>query len=201
MSFTKSLAIKLCRLSEKCYSCLTYKTGTDGFLLEVQGNTQYLAFPGSYELKDWITDTEFIKVNRKDMGSLHNGFSDAWGLLKDEVVKRLDKNKKLILTGHSYGGAIATIAALSLHNKGFKIDALYTYGSPRVGNLEWKKYFEKSGIKHYRIKNGKDFVTTIPKILFFHVGEEIILNPRSWFVPFSFLDHKIENYLENLEKI
>lgn len=203
MAFSKSLALKLCNLSLKSYtdSALTYKNGDNGFLLEVEGDTQYLAFPGSYQFMDWVTDTEFIKAKRENMGSLHGGFADTWDLLKHEVMNRLDRRKKLILTGHSLGGAVATIAALSLFNEGFEINCLYTYGSPRVGNAEWKTNFDKSGIVYYRIKNGDDFVTTVPKVFFEHVGQEIKIGKKKWFVLFSLFDHKMENYLASLEKL
>ncbi|PHH63252.1 hypothetical protein CDD82_1909 [Ophiocordyceps australis] len=40
---------------------------------------------------------------------------------------------RIVFTGHSYGGAVATIAAAHYRAYGHIVD-LYTYGSPRVGN-------------------------------------------------------------------
>lgn len=201
--FDKDLAAKICRLSEKCYSCMTYKTGNDGFLLETEDDSQFLLFPGSYELSDWIHDFEVVKVHRDDMGDIHLGFAKTWDLLKDEVVKRLDKTKKLYVGGHSLGGAVACVAALSLYNKGFKIESVHTYGQPRVGNYEWKKKFVKSKIQLYRFRNGDDIVSTIPKLFYWHVGEEVHINRRGFFswLHDNFTDHLITNYIKFVEAL
>ncbi|MCP4020862.1 MAG: lipase family protein, partial [Desulfobacteraceae bacterium] len=80
----------------------------------------------------------------------------------------LDKDefqaKPLFISGHSLGGALATIAAKELYHKG-GIAACYTFGSPRVGDAEWI-----SSIKtpFYRLVNAADCVTMLPP------GDEII---------------------------
>jgi triacylglycerol lipase len=202
MSFNKTLALELVRCAEKSYVRMTYSQGNDGFLLEtdLDGN-QMLAFPGSLEIMDWIEDAEFVKVKRDGMGWIHNGFADMWDRLKIQVEMKLDRTKPLYIVGHSLGGAVATVAALALHNKGFKIDGLYTVGSPRVGNSEWKKKFNESGIEYHRIVNGDDIVTTVPKLFYYHVGNEVKINKRGFFswAHNKFLDHKMENYLSSLE--
>lgn len=43
----------------------------------------------------------------------------------------------LRIVGHSLGGALATHAAISLNNQGVSVDQLYTYGSPRVGDVKF----------------------------------------------------------------
>ena len=89
------------------------------------------------------------------------------------------------------------------YNKGFKIDALYTFGSPRVGDSKFEKNFGKSGIQYFRVKNGNDSVTENPDWGFYHVGKEIHINRRSWFSWFHTrpLDHKISNYIKSLEQM
>lgn len=68
------------------------------------------------------------------------------------------KEKPLFITGHSLGGALATIAAKKLTHKG-GIASCYTFGSPRVGNVDWAV-----GIKTpvYRVVNAVDPVTMMP---------------------------------------
>lgn len=204
MAFNKKFAINMISYAKKSYETLTYSKGSDGFLLEIdhEGN-QILSFPGSLEIMDWIQDVDFVKVKRDGMGYLHNGFVDVWDKLKRQVQIRLNKSEPLFIVGHSLGGAVATIAALALHNKGFKIDAIYTFGSPRVGNSEWKKKFNESGIEYHRIVNGDDIVTSVPKLFYYHVGNEVRINKRGFFswTHNKILDHKIENYLSNLEKL
>ncbi len=203
MSFSKDLAIKIARLSLHSYFEKTYEYKNKSFLIHEEKDAQYLLFAGSYEIEDWMENAEFIKVKRDGLGWIHNGFQDAWDDLKKEVMKSINPIKKLYIGGHSLGGAEASIAALYLKNKGYKIEAVYTYGSPRVGNSDWKKNFSKSGIEYYRIVNGNDIVSSVPKIFFYHVGKEIHINRRPFFSWFHnrFLDHKIENYIDNLYKL
>ena len=59
---------------------------------------------------------------------------------------------------------MATIVAARLDNANFKIDGLYTYGSPRVGNESFKNSLD---ITHYRFVNNSDDVTKMP---FYHWG-------------------------------
>jgi hypothetical protein len=41
----------------------------------------------------------------------------------------------VVVTGHSLGGALATIAAYELSLAGYLVRGVFTFGSPRVGNL------------------------------------------------------------------
>lgn len=42
-------------------------------------------------------------------------------------------HKKIYITGHSLGGALALFAAVEL-SLNYTVTAVYTYGQPRVGN-------------------------------------------------------------------
>lgn len=203
MAFSKELALKLVHLSLDSYFQFTYKKDNKSFLLYEEKDSQYLLFAGSYDIKDWMENTEFVKVERDGMGWLHNGFADYFDELKKEIIQRINPGKKLYIGGHSLGGAISCICALYLHNKGFKIESVYTFGMPRTGNKEWKNRFKDSKIEHYRIVNAKDIVTTVPKLFYWHLDKEIHINRKGFFTWFhdSFLDHKLENYIENIRKM
>lgn len=201
MSYDKKLSLKLSKFADKSYGYLTFSVKNDGFLFEEdsEGN-QLLSFPGSDQTGDWISDFKFFKVKREGLGEIHDGFADCWDSLKNEVIKRIDKNKPLYITGHSYGAGIALIASVSLYNQGFKPTSVYTFGTPRVGNKDWKRVFDKTGIELYRIKNGNDMVCNIPKLFYYHVGQEVQINKRSWFswLHSKFTDHLMSNYIDNL---
>ena len=77
----------------------------------------------------------------------------------DDVSKWLREQKRedVFFTGHSLGGALATLAAsrwntITTH--------LYTYGSPRVGGRKFVKSFLSSN--RYRFRNNNDIVTRVP---------------------------------------
>lgn len=72
------------------------------------------------------------------------------------------------VTGHSLGGAIAVHAALDLVSINLKVDTLYTYGAPRVGDKKFSEWFDSfSKINYrYRITHARDPVPHLPPIDF-----------------------------------
>lgn len=104
-------------------------------------------------------------------------------------------------TGHSLGGALATISALhiaqlpnlrdsKIKNKIF----LYTFASPRVGNDTFAKECNQS-IQIYRITNSEDIVPRVPPGTFKIMGSEMPPNPTiiAFRKALSFLTNGITN--------
>ena len=127
-----------------------------------------LAFRGTEtnSIKDIKTDlkTKLIhhKTNSQTKGKVHAGFSKAFEQIAADIQKNLAKKKyqekSLFITGHSLGGALATVAIKRLtHEAG--ISACYTFGSPRIANKNWIV-----GIKTpiYRLVNAADPVPMLP---------------------------------------
>jgi hypothetical protein len=90
----------------------------------------------------------------------------------------------LFVTGHSLGGAIATLTAyhaVSYHPHIF----LYTFGSPRVVNrLLSKKINHKLKGRAYRCVYGDDIVPRVPPLLnYTHVQELVYFDPFQGRVP------------------
>ncbi|GLC64672.1 hypothetical protein PLESTF_000190900 [Pleodorina starrii] len=84
------------------------------------------------------------------------------------------------VTGHSLGGALATLGAyeLALHKKSIQIKnlTLHTFGSPRVGNDKFKESFDHLLAAAWRFTNPWDIVPTIPPQRWFsysHVGQAV----------------------------
>jgi hypothetical protein len=70
----------------------------------------------------------------------------------------------LVLTGHSLGAAVATIAAAYLRGNGYPCD-LYTYGSPRVGNGIFADFVSGQAGVTARITHYNDVVPRLPPLL------------------------------------
>lgn len=115
-------------------------------------------------LKDWEIDATIPLVKDAQGGFVHRGFKesldDMWLLLKSRLDRlRSEKpDRGFWFTGHSLGAALATLAA---HRYG-NARALYTFGSPLVGDSGFKAAFDQNGISTYRFVNHSDIVTRAP---------------------------------------
>ena len=102
--------------------------------------------------------------------AVHPGFATAWKEVAEDVLAALEsaaalhESYAIIVTGHSLGGAVATIAAGHLRRDGFDID-LYTYGSPRVGNLAFATFITNQAGAEYRVTHADDPVPRVPPML------------------------------------
>jgi hypothetical protein len=70
-------------------------------------------------------------------------------------------DQKVIVCGHSLGGAIATLLAEALRRDTKKYDVLlYTYGSPRAGDADFVK--GAAELAHHRMVNNNDPIPSVP---------------------------------------
>ena len=139
------------------------RSGTQAILVS---NDRFiaLAFRGTEatSMEDIKTDLRAKTTQCETGGKIHIGFQEAFETVAEDIQEKINETqfleKPLFITGHSLGGALATIAAKKLsHNGG--IAACYTFGSPRVGDDDWI-----SDIKTplYRLVNAADPVTLLP---------------------------------------
>ena len=119
-----------------------------------------VAFRGTEpkEMSDVKADLLAFKRKSKTEGRVHMGFKLELRKLWPDIEALLQRNKqkKVWITGHSLGGAMATLCASRLEEKE---PSLYTYGSPRVGGQE---FCDGMDVKHWRFVNNNDIVTKVP---------------------------------------
>ena len=139
---------------------------------EIRRRRDESGFPFHNIIADFKTDIHVILTDWDQDRMVHGGFKNAleevWekkGLI--EYIKSKDTaNRTLWFTGHSLGAALATLAADRYDGK---VQGLYTFGSPCVGNIDFAKYFL---ISAYRFVNNNDIVTHLPPLnRYEHVGE------------------------------
>jgi hypothetical protein len=114
-----------------------------------------------YNQSDLRTDGHFFFQAAKAGGRVHSGFADAFAQISeclDAILALRTPNQKLWLTGHSLGGALATLAAAHIGSEA--IHGLYTFGSPRVGDSAFTAVLPKRG--HHRFVHRDDWVPQIP---------------------------------------
>jgi len=146
-----------------------------------------LVFRGTLGLKDVITDAEFLPDAWQFGGNVHGGFKEAFGAVWDNVKNGLlSLNVPVFFTGHSLGAALATLAASQCRKDPALAKcgpaALYTFGSPRVGDQKFGATL--NGLFHCRVVNNKDLVPTMPPVLpvegvtFRHTGQLHLIEPN-----------------------
>lgn len=136
-----------------------------------------IAFRGTENLTDWMTNMKLLKAAWK-VGTVHAGFYQSLESLWPEAIGRLESlrtnNQPIWITGHSLGGALATLAGATLDQQmpEYEIAGIYTFGQPRVGDQIFAQSLDK-GMKErfFRAVNNNDVVPRIPSMKFSHVGK------------------------------
>lgn len=133
-----------------------------------------VAWRGSSSIKNWLTNLKFLHTDVPYCAGCkaHSGFLESFVAERDNIVKAIAgiranndyKDYKLVLTGHSLGGAIASIAAAHFRY-GAKAENphLYTYGAPKIGNQAFASFVSAAGKgDNYFVTNLNDPVPMIP---------------------------------------
>ena len=114
------------------------------------------------EVSDIKADLNAIqKQGFHNKGDVHAGFQGEINKVWDDLISTiLDiQDRNIYITGHSLGGAMATICAKRFQEQKIEPQSLYTYGSPRVGDKRWVKTLQ---VPHYRFQNNNDVVCKVP---------------------------------------
>ena len=148
-----------------------------------------LVFRGTAHLNNWLTNIQSLPREWDGGGYVHSGFAEVlgeiWEQLAPELAAIAAAGRRLFITGHSLGAALATLALCKLRrsHRGVRAEA-YTFGSPRVGNTDFSRSLE--GAKLFRVVNNEDLVTRLPlpftpsrRLSFLHAGDGYFLDASS----------------------
>ncbi|MGL4315623.1 MAG: lipase family protein [Pseudomonas sp.] len=120
---------------------------------------------GTQELcPDLLRDIDAAQVPYAEgVGQAHQGFYDAFLAVKSFVTPYLDtfySGQKIVVCGHSLGGAIALLLAEWIRRE-FEYELLlYTYGAPRAGDQAFVE--GAAALVHHRIVNHNDPIPSVP---------------------------------------
>jgi hypothetical protein len=147
--------------------------GSHGFLaIDNAAKLAVLSFRGTdaSDPTDLMDDLNAIPETWIGEGRVHSGFAGALAEIWEPVRIALQGlvGMKLLFTGHSLGAAMATLAS-SLQLPA----ALYTFGSPRVGNAEFVAALQQKKLDSHRYVDCCDIVARVPPeglLGYVHIG-------------------------------
>jgi triacylglycerol lipase len=223
-------------LNEQPFLIDQKKTDTQGAILP-DGAGITIVFRGSESSFDWdtnfatrqeraefeqqiiqeaIIDTEdkekiYPYEGASSSGALmHRGFVTAYFSVRDEIhnyIRSRDLSSATV-TGHSLGGALATLCAVDIQynfSKKVPLIELYTFGAPKAGNDGFRNSFNERVPNSYRFVNGMDLVAELPRWWqgYRHVDKEFRIGQRFSlnFLSARFQDHAIARYIEVLKSM
>ncbi|KAD4888157.1 hypothetical protein R6Q59_034750 [Mikania micrantha] len=158
--------------------------------------------------KDWSSDVDLSWYELHGIGKAHAGFLKALGLqssqgwpndiqadkqkpyayyvIRQKLKERLENNPnaKFLVTGHSLGAALSILfpAVLAYHKETdllSKLEGVYTFGQPRVGDHKFGEYMKEvlvtHGMRYHRFVYCNDLVPRVPfdssDVYFKHFGD------------------------------
>ncbi len=120
-------------------------------------------------LLDWVNDGEADLVNAHyTVGQVHQGFDKSLDVLWDDVLAVVEAQHAasrlpVVVTGHSKGGALASLAALRLQFEAALSPAgVYTFGSARAGDTTFARDYDSKILHDWRFENADDIVPHLP---------------------------------------
>lgn len=142
-----------------------FGTDTQAFITH-HDDVILVAVRGTASAADGMRDANAHQVAFVEgVGKAHEGFYQAYRAMRNFVLSYLDQfytGQRVIICGHSLGGAIALLLAEGLRRapEGNYNILLYTYGAPRAADAEFTE--GASTLVHHRIVNHNDPVPSVP---------------------------------------
>lgn len=152
-----------------------------------------LSFRGSRSVRNWLTNLNFPVISTAlcSTCSASTGFWSSWLEAQSNVLAAVTQARaqypdyKIVATGHSLGGALASLAAGTLRSKGVTVD-LYTYGAPKIGLEGISQYLTTTTYgKTFRVTHKADPVPKLPPALlgYRHISPEYYITSGNSAMP------------------
>lgn len=174
-------------------------TDATGFVvIDYTNQLIVVAFRGTASLLGWIPNFKFNRVPTTICNGCgaHGGLWTAWLGVRDAISNAVrdavaaNPGFNVVCTGHSQGGAIASLAAADLRNAGYNA-ALYSFGAPRFADNALSDYISNQSGGNYRITHTNDPVPRVPpsRFGFVHIRPEYYIRTPN-FMPINPADIK-----------
>lgn len=159
-----------------------------------------IAFGGTKNLKDLLVydfnifPTFWPPDNKKSRlgGRVHAGFAKRTSYLMETVNDFITSNDNFVLGGHSLGGSCAILCASKLVNINKNVNAVYTFGVPKIGTDKFRDYYISQGLwdKTTNYVTQNDFIVKLP-IIYKNIGN---INLLDFEEKNGIISHDLNNY-------
>lgn len=179
-----------CNRTTRLYKVITYEgkeAHTQAFIGTTADKRIVISFRGTIptDWTNWAYNLKFFPVEwpigRKNKTMVHQGFLQAWQELDLKIrSKFLELHAqcptcKLVVVGHSLGGAMATCNAVNYSlDYNLKDITQFTFGQPRVGDPEFSKLHAELIPISWRVVNKQDMIPHVPFDNGFHDFEHVV---------------------------
>lgn len=184
MALTASeLVYSKTRVNESTEFVQDRETGTRAAVSIVDDNV-VVAFAGSENETDWLKTNINIASAEYHGTDVHKGFLKSWLAVKEDIFKLTDEflnqtaaGGKLVVTGHSLGGAVATLAALDFQEKyqGESKVHVITFGAPHAGTANFASLYDATISYSDRVVTLYDPVPSLLGTHFTHVKTKRVI--------------------------
>ena len=148
-------------------------TDVEGFtgVLE-SAETIYVVLRGSSSVLNWLDDFELRMTSYTSFVdcvdcNVHKGFYKSALAIREKTldsVARLVQDYprfNVVVTGHSYGAAVAQLLAMEIEQEGIDVH-VYNYGQPRTGDENYAAFVNRRIDGYWRVTHNRDIVPHVP---------------------------------------
>lgn len=197
------LILKCAELSNKAYNDTQpedFELSPVAFIDEkcwifIGQDTLYIVFRGTDSMSDMMNNLNFCSepISKEMPYFVHRGYKAYYKTVKQHIINyvsmQADRFKRVIVTGHSLGGASAVLSTLDIVHYIPDIVCV-TFGTPPIASRDYSEYQEKKVPHTYRVINAEDWAPRLPVPFLYHVGKPILLC-NNYAPPLPSSPHKI----------
>lgn len=152
----------IAKYENPAYELIPAEALSVNYYLFSQKSQLVIVFEGTNDISGFKTDLTIDEKKFLDNNEsrVHHGYFSEALSARFFIAPYLRKDREIIITGHSLGGAVAHLLAAMLYKEGYRVN-LYTFGAPPVGNEDFVASIE--GLPHERYTHILDLIPMLKK--------------------------------------
>lgn len=159
--------------------------------------------------KNVLRDLNFFKIGFED-GKVHTGFFEGSQILvklyRHDLKKHLEKHPtyRLVITGHSLGGAMAVLSAAILTKElGIKWEKIFivTYSQPKIGDIKFNNWLVQHPFEMIRVSDKSDLIARTPPKIFGYRQLHPTGNAKARIIVFPTVTQSGKGFLKIISKL